>query len=60
VKASLADIKTDSLIGVAGTPQSHGSIQAFSIDIFLPPQRGVGPDRHGPWDARPRLPLLRT
>ena len=53
VKASLADIKKDSFIGVAGIPQPDGSIQAFSIHIFLPAQRGVVPDRHGPWDARP-------
>jgi outer membrane lipoprotein SlyB len=53
VKASLAEIKTDSFIGVAGMPQPDGSIQAFSIHIFLPAQRGVVPDRHGPWDARP-------
>jgi hypothetical protein len=53
VKASLADIKNDSFIGIAGMPQPDGSIQAFSIHIFLPAQRGVVPDRHGPWDARP-------
>ena len=53
VKASLADIKTDSFIGIAGMPQPDGSIEAFSIHIFLPAQRGVVPDRHGPWDARP-------
>jgi len=52
-KASLADIKNDSFIGIAGMPQSDGSIEAFSIHIFLPTQRGVVPDRHGPWDARP-------
>jgi hypothetical protein len=53
VKASLADIKNDSFIGIAGMPQSDGSIQAFSIHIFLPAQRGVVPDRHGEWDAKP-------
>jgi len=53
VKASLADIKNDSFIGIAGMPQPDGSIRAFSIHIFLPAQRGVVPDRHGPWDARP-------
>lgn len=53
VKASLADIKNDSFIGVAGMPRPDGSIEAFSIHIFLPAQRGVVPDRHGPWDARP-------
>ena len=39
--------------GIAGIPQPDGSIRAFSIHIFLPAQRGVVPDRHGPWDARP-------
>jgi hypothetical protein len=53
VKATLADIKKDSFIGVAGIPQPDNSIEAFSIHIFLPAQRGVVPDRHGPWDARP-------
>jgi hypothetical protein len=53
VKATLADIKNDSFIGIAGMPQADGSIQAFSVHIFLPAQRGVVPDRHGPWDARP-------
>jgi hypothetical protein len=52
VKATLADIKTDTFIGVAGMPQPDGSVKAFSIHIFLPAQRGVVPDRHGPWDAR--------
>ena len=53
VKASLADIKKDSFIGVAGMPQPDGSVQAFSIHIFLPAQRGVVADRHFDWDARP-------
>jgi len=53
VKASLTDIKTDSFIGIAGMPRPDGGIDAFSIHIFLPAQRGVVPDRHGPWDARP-------
>ena len=52
-KASLADIKTDTFIGIAGMPKSNDSIEAFSVHIFLPAQRGVIPDRHGPWDARP-------
>jgi hypothetical protein len=53
VKATLSDIKNDTFIGVAGMPQANGSIKAFSVHIFLPAQRGVVPDRHGPWDARP-------
>ena len=53
VPATLADVKVDSFIGIAGMPQPDGSIQAFSVHIFLPAQRGVVPDRHGPWDAKP-------
>ena len=53
VKASLSDIKQDTFIGIAGMPQPDGSIKAFSVHIFLPAQRGVVPDRHGPWDAKP-------
>jgi hypothetical protein len=53
VKASLADIKPDTFIGIAGMPQADGSIKAFSVHIFLPAQRGVVADRHGPWDAQP-------
>src|SRR5690348_16132654 len=52
-KASLSDIKNDTFIGIAGMPKPDDSIEAFSIHIFLPAQRGVVPDRHGPWDARP-------
>ena len=52
-KASLADVKTDTFIGIAGMPRPDGGIDAFSIHIFLPAQRGVVPDRTGPWDARP-------
>src|SRR5262245_17688861 len=44
VKASLADFKNDSFIGIAGMPQPDGSIEAFSVHIFLPAQRGVVPD----------------
>ena len=53
VKASLADIKNDSFIGVAGMPRPDGSIEAFSVHIFLPTQRGVVADRHLNWDAKP-------
>src|SRR5690348_11096944 len=53
VKASLADIKTDTFIGIAGMPRPDGGIDAISIHIILPAQRGLVPDRTGPWDARP-------
>jgi hypothetical protein len=53
VKASLDDLKPDTFIGIAGVPEPDGSIKAYSIHMFLPAQRGVVPDRHGPWDGRP-------
>jgi hypothetical protein len=52
-KATKADIKNGAFIGIAGMPEADGSVKAFSIHVFLPAQRGVVPDRHGPWDARP-------
>jgi hypothetical protein len=53
VKATLADVKNDSFVGIAGIPQPDGSVEAYSIHLLLPAQRGVVPDRHGPWDGRP-------
>jgi outer membrane lipoprotein SlyB len=53
VKASLADIKSGSFIGVTAMPQPDGTQRAIAIHIFLDAQRGVVPDRHGPWDLRP-------
>jgi len=52
-KASLADIKPDTFIGIAGMPEADGTIKAFSVHIFLPAQRGQVAERHGPWDAKP-------
>jgi hypothetical protein len=56
-KASLADLKNDTFIGVAGTARPDGSIEAYSIHIFLPVQRGVVPDRFGPWDGKPNATM---
>src|SRR4051794_31002150 len=47
-KASMDDLKPDTFVGIAGVPRPDGSIEAHSIHIFLPAQRGVVPDRHGP------------
>jgi hypothetical protein len=52
-KASLADVKVDTFMGIGGVPGPDGSIKALSIHIFLPTQRGVIQDRHGPWDGAP-------
>ena len=52
VKASLADIKPSSYIGVTAMPQADGSQQAIAIHIFLEAQRGTG-EGHPGWDLRP-------
>ena len=52
LKASLADIKPNSYIGVTAMPQADGSQQAIAIHIFTEAQRGTG-EGHRPWDLRP-------
>jgi hypothetical protein len=52
VKASLADIKPNSYIGVTAEPQQDGSQKAVAIHIFLEAMRGTG-EGHRPWDLRP-------
>ena len=58
-KGSLADIKPDTWIGIAGIPKPDGSIEAFSIHIPPPAQRGQG-EGERPWDARPGSSMLNT
>jgi len=52
VKASLADVKQGSYIGVSGLPQPDGSQKCLEIHIFPEAMRGVG-DGHRPWDLQP-------
>jgi hypothetical protein len=51
-KASLADIKPGSYIGVSGMPQPDGSQKALEVHIFPESMRGAG-DGHRPWDLQP-------
>jgi hypothetical protein len=51
-KATLADIKPNSYIGVTADPQPDGSQKAIAIHIFTEQQRGTG-EGHRPWDLRP-------
>ena len=50
-KASLADIKQGSYVGVAGT-QPDGSQKALEVHIFPEAMRGTG-DGHRGWDLQP-------
>jgi len=52
VKASVADIKTGSYIGVTAMPQADGSQKAIGLHIFMEAQRGVA-EGHRPWDREP-------
>jgi hypothetical protein len=51
-KASLADIKQGSYVGVAGMPQADGSQKALEVHIFPEAMRGTG-DGHRGWDLQP-------
>jgi hypothetical protein len=51
-KASLADIKPNSYIGVSGMPQEDGRQKALAVHIFPEAQRGTG-EGFRAWDLRP-------
>jgi hypothetical protein len=51
-KASLADIKQGSYVGVSGMPQPDGSQKALEVHIFPDAMRGTG-DGHRGWDLQP-------
>ncbi|GJE18355.1 hypothetical protein [Methylobacterium marchantiae] len=48
-KAQIGDIKPDSYIGTAATPQPDGTLKALEVAVFAPSMRGTG-DGHYPWD----------
>jgi hypothetical protein len=49
VKATLADVKPGSFIGVGAMPQPDGSQKAIRVTVFAESQRGTG-EGHRPWD----------
>jgi hypothetical protein len=52
-KASLADIKEGSFVGVTALPQADGTLRAVEVHIFPESMRGTG-EGHYPWDLRPQ------
>ena len=52
VKASLADIKPNSYIGVTSLPQADGSLKAVAVHLFPEAARGTA-EGHRPWDQQP-------
>src|ERR1700738_891777 len=53
VKASPADIKQGSFVGVTGMPQADGSQRAIEVHILPEAMRGTG-EGHYAWDLRPQ------
>jgi hypothetical protein len=52
IKATLADIKQGSYVGVSGLPQPDGTQKALEVHIFPENMRGVGEGHRG-WDLQP-------
>jgi hypothetical protein len=52
VKASLADVKQGSYVGIATMPQADGSQKALEVLVFPEAMRGVG-EGHYSWDLQP-------
>ena len=51
-KATLADVKPGSYIGVGAMPQPDGSQRAMQVTVLAESQRGLS-EGHRPWDAKP-------
>ena len=52
LKSSLADIKTNTFVGVAAMPLADGMMKALEVHIFPEAMRGVG-EGSRPWDLAP-------
>lgn len=53
VKATLAEIKPGSYIGVTSLPNADGSLKAIAVHFFPEGARGVA-EGHRPWDQQPQ------
>src|SRR6202521_5810212 len=53
VKATLADIKAGSFVGIGAMPQSDGTQRALEVLIFPEAMRGTG-EGHYAWDLQPQ------
>ena len=53
VKATLADVKQGSFVGIAAMPQPDGTQHALEVLIFPEAMRGTG-EGHYPWDLQPK------
>lgn len=53
VKASLADVKVGSFVGITAMPQVDGTQKAVEVHIFPEAMRGTG-EGHYAWDLQPK------
>jgi len=53
VKATLADVKQGTFVGITAMPQTDGSFNALEVHIFTEAMRGTG-EGHYPWDLKPQ------
>ncbi len=51
-KATLADVRSGSYVGIGAMPQPDGSQRAVQVTVMAESQRGLS-EGHRPWDARP-------
>ena len=58
VKATLADIKPGSFVGIGAMPQADGTQRALEVLIFPDAMRGTG-EGHYPWDLQPKSTSFR-
>jgi hypothetical protein len=53
VKATLADVRPGSFVGIGAMPQSDGTQRALEVLIFPEAMRGTG-EGHYSWDLQPK------
>ncbi len=53
VKASLADVKPGTFVGITGMPRADGSQRALEVHVFPEAMRGTG-EGHRAWDLMPQ------
>ena len=56
VKASMADIKPGTFVGITAMPDADGSLRAAEVHIFPEAMRGTG-EGHRPWDLAPQATM---
>src|SRR5215475_7122733 len=56
LKASMADIKPGTFVGITAMPDPDGTLRAAEVHIFPEAMRGTG-EGHRPWDLAPQATM---